>query len=194
MVLDAKTWFVKDIDINKLFDSNGLPHTGSLPGKPDVFVEGRKFVENYYQISLPRIIGPNGVPFIFHTSTVNEMIREFDNFIEFFSNNVRSPHFITEFFLYSGYVTKRFGSLEKLYNTNQCYLSPINIADYEINEFDVKFNAISTNPRIATASIHRRAYVKLTLNQQLTWVRFLKEKCLVTDEKEALYLLNTYIK
>lgn len=194
IILDAKTWFIKELKSKQLFGINGLPYTASIPGKPGVFVEGRKFVEEHYQIALPKIIGPNGVPFVFHTATVNDMIAEFNNFIEFFSNNVKGPNFITEFFLYSGYVTKRFGSLETLYNTNQCYLAPINIADYEIDEFDIKFNAIRTNPRIATASVHRRAYSKLTQEQQLTWVKFLEEKHLVPDEKEALDLINTYIK
>lgn len=194
MVLDAKTWFIKELDYNKLF-VDGRPRVGNVSGKPNVFAEGRAFIENYYNIQMPTIIGPNGVPYMFHTETVKQMISEFDDFGNFFQTNVRSPNFITEFFLYSGYVIKRYGSIEKLYETNYNYLFPVNISANEANEFQTIFNNIRRYPNsVLTASIHRNTYQHLTREQLLTWVLFLEERQLICNILNTLNLLNTYIK
>jgi hypothetical protein len=194
MVLDAKTWFITEFDTEKLYGKNKKPWTGSVIGLPGVFVEGRTFVENYYNIKMPKIIGPNGVPYLFHVATVKDMIAEFDNFTEFFLVNVKSPNFITEFFLYSGYVIKRYGSIEELYNTTHTYLYPMNIDDSEVKNFDNIFKKIKTFPgAVLTASIHRRAYQQLTPAQLKTWLDFLINRQLFCNIKEGSKQLNTYI-
>lgn len=194
VVLDAKTWFIKELEVNRLF-ANNRPYVGSVPGKPNVFVQARAFVEQYYNIQMPKVIGPNGVPYLFHTATVKEMTAEFNNFAEFFQTNVQGPNFLTEFFLYSGYVIKRYGSIEELYNTTHNYLFPVNISANEAGEFDTIFNNIKRYPKsVLTASIHRNAYRNLTQEQLLTWVLFLEERHLIKDISNTLNLLNTYIK
>jgi hypothetical protein len=195
MVLDTKTWFVQALNTAKLFGANGKPNVGSVPGKPDVFVQGREFVENYYNIRMPKVIGPNGVPYMFHVSTVKDMISEFDDFDTFFQTNVRGPNCITEFFLYSGYVIKRYGNIEELYNTNYTYLFPINIAPNEVNDFELLFNKIAKYPKsVLTASIHRKTYPLLSQEQLQNWARFLSERKLICNISNTLDLLNTYIK
>ena len=195
MILDAKTWFIKELDQDQLFGNNKKPWSGSVPGRPNVFVQARAFVEKHYNISLPKIIGPNGVPFLFHTNTVKEMIAEFDNFAEFFTANVRGPNYVTEFFMYSGYVVKKYGSLEELYNTNHSYLFPVNIAANETDQFDAIFSQFRRFPKaILTASIHQHAYPLLSTQQLDSWAEFLVEKQLFTDTFNAHNMINTYIK
>lgn len=195
MVLDAKTWFIKELELDKLFGTNGKPWCGSVPGLPNNFIQGRAFVEEYYNIKLPKIVGPNGVPFLFHTQTVKDMIAEFDNFVEFFSTNVCGPNCMTEFFLYSGYITKCYGNIEELYNTNHSYLFPLNIAPNQTDDFDAIFSQFSRFPKsILTASIHQRAYTTLSTAQIATWIDFLVSKHLFAEPFNAQNMLNTYIK
>ena len=193
-VLDAKTWFIKEFNQAKLFSQSGKPWSGSVPGKPDVFVEARAFVENYYNIKMPEIVGPNGVPFMFHTETVREMINEIPNFVKFFETNVRGPNFLTEFFLYSGFVTKKYGNINELYGTSHTYLYPMNVATTEADNFAELFNKIKKHQAVLTASIHRGVYSKISHENLLTWVKFLQERNLINNELETINLLNTYIK
>ena len=195
MVLDAKTWFVKELKLDRLFDTNGKPWTGSVPGLPGVFVEARTFVENHYSIKMPKIVGPNGVPYLFHVDTVKSMIAEFDNFTEFFLTNVKFPNFITEFFLYSGYVIKRYGNIEELYNTNHTYIFPMNIDDSEVTNFDNIFNKVKMySGSVLTVSIHRRAYKQLSAEQLDAWAEYVTKKQLFCHISECYDQLNIYIK
>lgn len=193
-VLDAKTWFIKEFDQTRLFSSAGKPWSGTTPGKPGVFAQARAFVEDYYNIKMPEIVGPNGVPFMFHVATVKEMIDNIPDFATFFQANVQGPNFLTEFFLYSGYVIKKFGSIDQLYGTTHTYLYPMNIAANEADKFDELFGKIKKYQSVLTASIHRGAYSKISQENLLTWVKFLQERNLINNELETIKVLNTYIK
>lgn len=195
LVLDAKTWFIKPFESDKLFGTNGKPWVGSVPGLPNVFVQARAFVEQYYNIQMPKILGPNGVPYLFHTSSVKEMIDSIDDFIGFFRSNTQGPNFLTEFFLYSGFLISKYGSLEELHNTTHCYLFPFNLATNEISNDNDIFTKLRRYPKsILTASIHRNAYSKLSPEQLETWYNFLVERQLFPSLIETQKLLNTYIK
>lgn len=178
MCLDAKTWFIQELDLVKLFDADGKPTVGAIPVF-DVFKPSQEFVEQYYGVSMPNVIGPAGVPFMFHTNTVANMIAEFSDFINFFQTHVRYPHFITEFHLYSAYVLARYDNLESLYNKTQ-YYECCNIADFDVAEFDRHITRIRSSPRMLTASIHRRAYPLLTDEQLNAWNTFLDSRKLNT--------------
>lgn len=193
MVLDAKTWFVQSIAMDKLFGDNNLPNTGAFPGPANWFVEARKFVEERYNIKLPLIVGPYGVPFMFHTDTVRDLVNSEDNFIDFFQTNVRFPNLVTEFFLYSGFVKSKFGTIDTLYNTKYSYLQVVNLTEFETDQFD-NFITRSQLPQTITSSLHRKTYAKLTQEQILTWVLFLKDKSLISNISNTVDLLNTYIK
>jgi len=149
------------------------------------------FVENLYNTKLDLVLGPGGVPFMFHTATVQELVNSIDNFVEFFQTNVKYPNLVTEFHLYSGYVLHKFGSYEMLYNKTQ-YYQVVNIADYEATAFDVLFNTMSSKYNILTVSIHRRTYKDLSDSQIVQWIGFLKDKSVIHDELETRRQINTY--
>lgn len=173
MVLDSKTWFVQPLKSDVLFTDNRV-NLGTNKINP-VFTASREFVEQHYNVQLSRIIGPAGVPFVFHTQTVTEMIQAESNFIEFFQTNVQMPSFVTEFYLYSGYVLHRFGSYDALYNNHAAYQA-INIADWQVNAVDQILTRLRTDPTVLTASIHRNAYSILTTAQLQQWDSFLHSK------------------
>ena len=183
MVLDAKTWFIDYLNLNLLFTDNRA--NSGVAGISPHFVSSQQFVEQYYGVTMPNIIGPAGVPFMFHTDTTYEMIREFDDFPEFFQTNVRFPNLITEFHLYSGYVLKKFGSYSALYNKTH-YYDVCNICHSEAGNFDNLLRVMRTNPKLLTASIHRRVYNLISTDQLLDWNNFLREKHLITDDLEFL--------
>jgi hypothetical protein len=176
VVLDAKTLFIRPYDVSKVFD-NGRVKSGILQVFKQ-FTDSQQFIEKHYNIQMPRTIGPGGVPFVFHTETVKDLVNSVDDFTDFFQTVVRYPHLTTEFHLYSGFVLSKYGNYDKLYS-EEVYYQPMNIADFQINEFDEKMDAICTDPCIITASIHRRA-IKLLTNTQLNrWTEFLKTKNLL---------------
>jgi hypothetical protein len=178
MVLDAKTWLIQTLDLSKLFGSDNRPMVGTQIVK-DVFRSSQQFVEQYYHVSMPDIIGPAGVPFLFHTHTVKDMIDKFDNFIDFFQTNVIYPNLITEFYLYSGFIRSRDGTYEKLYNKTQ-YYSCCNVADTDISNFNQLYSQMLRDTKLLTASIHRRSYPLLKIEQLAKWHQFLLSKGLNT--------------
>ena len=183
MVLDAKTWFIDYLNLSQLF-TNGKSNSG-LSGISPHFVSSQKFVEQYYNVTMPQVIGPAGVPFMFHTDTVYSMIQEFDDFPEFFQTNVRFPNLITEFHLYSGYVLHKYGTYATLYNKTH-YYNVCNICHSQANDFNSLIKVMRSDPQLLTASIHRKVYNLLSPEQLLEWNNFLKEKHLITHDLEFL--------
>jgi hypothetical protein len=174
MVLDAKTWFIQTLDYAKLFDSQGRPTVGLQRTVP-VFQSSREFVEQHYNIILDKVLGPAGVPFMFHRKSVHDMICAFDDFIEFFQVHVRHPYFVTEFYLYSAYILSQYNTYETLYNKTQ-YYSCCNIADFDVSAFDEHFARMQSDPHLLTVSIHRRSYPLLSREQLTNWSQFLLSK------------------
>lgn len=173
MVLDAKTWFIQELDYTKLFDEHNRATVGFQRTVP-VFQSSKEFVEQYYSVTLNEVIGPAGVPFMFHTDTVANMVVEFEDFINFFQIHVRYPHCITEFYLYSAYVLARHGTYEELYNKTQ-YYGCCNIADFDVPEFAAHFQRMH-DPKMLTVSIHRRAYPLLSPEELDFWFGLLLSK------------------
>lgn len=189
MVLDAKTWFIQPFDMEKLFDSQGRACVGTAGISPH-FKSSQEFIEKYYNVSMPEIIGPGGVPFLFHTETVKRLIDAEPGFIDWFQTNVRHPNLITEFHLYSGFVLSEYGSYNTLHSSTPAY-SCANVADWETAQFDVFLQNIATDPQILTASVHLRAYPKLTEQQYTAWFKFLIERQVIVLDLELLDQLNT---
>ena len=183
MVLDAKTWFVDYLNLTCLF-TNGKSNSG-LGGISPHFVSSQQFVEQYYNVTMPQVIGPAGVPFMFHTDTVYSMIQEFDDFPEFFQTNVRFPNLITEFHLYSGYVLHKYGTYATLYNKTH-YYNVCNICHSQANDFNSLIKVMRSDPQLLTASIHRKVYNLLSPDQLLDWNNYLREKHLIVNDLEFL--------
>lgn len=187
MCLDAKTWFVQPLDWNQLFDRDGRVKFSSFPTIP-VFRSAQTAIEQYFNIQLPQVIGPGGVPFMFHTETVKDMVDYIPDFFNFFSSNVKTPTNITEFMLYSGYVIKKYQSYGDLY-TGQQYYQVTNLADWQIDEFDAILQHMGSS-RNLTSSIQGRAYPHLSHQQLDQWLDFLLTKHIIDDKEIAKSKLN----
>ena len=174
MCLDAKTWFIQPLDLSKLFDSQQRVTAGTWPVMP-AFVSSQQFLEQHYSITMPETIGPGGVPFVFHSETVRELVNSFDNFVEFFKTNMINSNAVTEFHLYSSFVLARDGTYERLYNKTSYYTCH-NIAEWEIDKFDCRHDMMVNNPLVLTASMHRKAYSLISAEQLEQWQQFLAQK------------------
>lgn len=186
--LDSKTWFVKPLEWHRLFDINGKVLLRSFPTIP-VFKPAQNFIEEYFTISSPLVVGPGGVPFMFHTETVKDMCMTIPDFFNFFCIHVNQPNFLTEFMLYSGFVTKKYGSHLELYSDSQ-YYTFFNIADWQVCDFDNIWHQ-SYNSKLLTISIQERAYAHLSDQQFNIWIEYLKTKHLLTAEDPIVQKLNT---
>jgi hypothetical protein len=189
MVLDAKTWFVRKLELSQLFDQLGRACTGRN-GVYAEFAASQHFVETHCGVKLTEIIGPSGVPFMFHTGTVQSLVNSVKDFPDWFQTALRYPHLATEFYLYSGHVLKRYGTYNTLYNKTQHY-DCVNIAHYQAGEFDQLLALAQNQSRVLTASIHRGAYPHLSQDQMQKWCSFLKDRHLIGDELLTGQRLNT---
>jgi hypothetical protein len=195
LVLDAKTFFTKPCKKELLFDAENRACTNLLKPVP-VFDSAKTSIEKLYNVELDYVIGPGGVPFFFHTATVLSMIKETESitgksFIDFFQENVRFPNLITEFYLYSGYVKRKFGKFDDLYAQKQRWTC-VNIADWEIDNFDQLFNNMQKFLTL-TVSIASKAWVLLRPEQQDKYLEFLKNRNLITNIQNTQKELNTVI-
>lgn len=195
VVLDAKTFFVKNVTPNLLIDDSNRVCANSL-GPQAVFESAINFVQDFFQIKLQNIIGPGGVPFLFHSATVREMIIECEkrsnqNFIDFFQQNVRYPNLITEFYLYSAFVKYKYGNFSPLYAEKQKW-NCINIADWQLDKFDELFLNMQKFLTL-TVSISSKTWAKLPEEKQLTYLEFLQKKQLISDPKSTQILINNFI-
>lgn len=174
MCLDAKTWFIQPLNLSRLFDSQRRVNSGTWPVFP-AFTSSQQFLEQHYNISMPETIGPGGVPFVFHSETVRELVNSFDDFVEFFKTNMTNASAVTEFHLYSGFVLARDGTYERLYNKTPYYKCH-NIAEWEIDKFDRLHGMLVDDPLVLTASMHRKVYPLLSAQQLDQWQQFLAQK------------------
>lgn len=195
IVLDAKTFFVKPFKTEFFISSSNKACTNKL--RPfSQFESAKDFVEKLYNIKFDHVIGPGGVPFIFHTATVLSMIKDTEalsgtNFIDFFLDNVCYPNLITEFYLYSAYVKYKYGNIEYLYNNRQQW-DCINIAEWESDNFDELFARMQKFMAL-TVSIATKAWVLLKPEQQTAYLEFLSKRNLITDVQNTQKRLNTVI-
>ncbi len=188
LCLDSKTCFVQKLDWNTLFDQLGRVNFKHLP-TINAFLSAQYFIEEYFQISCPQVLGPGGVPFMFHTTTVNSMISEIPDFFNFFCQNVKSPNELTEFMLYTGFVLYKYGKFDDLYTDNQ-YYSIFNLADFQVKDFDKTWSCTKQS-NLLTASVQERAYPNLSNEQFDIWVDFLQNKNLLTKDDAIVQKLNT---
>jgi len=186
MVLDAKTWFVQPLNLSTLYDDTGRPRVGAFDISP-YFANSLGFTQRYYNVTMSKIIGPAGVPFMFHTDTVKEMIDQFDNFPEFFQSHVNQPTGLTEFYLYSGYVLHKYGTYQTLYN-EQDYYQYYNVTDWQSQDFDKIYQEFSADDRVLTASIQGKCYKKLTIDDITQWVDFLIQRNVIVDDNKYIMI------
>ncbi len=170
MVMDAKTIFVKELKLDDLIDLDKKISAGSLPIQP-VFERSRQIVNQTFGINLEKQIGPAGVPYIFHNNTVRSMIAEVSqitkhNFPEWF----QAQGMLTEFILYSGYVTYKYGNIESLYKNRPEQIYPVNLCHSETGIADQKLQQMR---QAHAVSIHRNAWTALSDQQKQQYRNFL---------------------
>jgi hypothetical protein len=194
-VLDAKTWFVKPVKPELLFNEAGQANA-KLMQLFDGFKSTAPFLTEFYGKSYRHIIGPGGVPFAFHTPSLRSMIQEVETktnkaFDVFFCEAVQFPINITEFTLYSAYICSK-NCFDKLYTYRQPY-KVVNIAHFQTDEFEELFSQMRYQNTL-TVSIHKNTYQQLSENQFQRWCQLLVDKNLFTDLENAQNQLNTFRK
>jgi hypothetical protein len=173
MVLDAKTIFVRELELHSLFDHQGRPQVGQLDIYP-VFAPSQAIVNDFFKIDLQQQIGPGGVPFFVHNHTARAMIVEIENqshqsFADWFQSHGR----LTEFILYSGFVQHQHGNFDQLYNVKNRAVAVCNVCHSEVASFDRKFAEM---PHSMTVSIHREAWRQLDHTRQQQYQEFLSAR------------------
>lgn len=179
MVLDAKTIFVKPLQLSELFDSRERPQVGQLEIYP-VFDRSKQIVNDLFNIDLQQQLGPGGVPFIINNQMARGLIAEVEQrtamrFPEWF----QAQGMLTEFILYSGYIQYR-GFTDILYNVDNNAIVPANVCHSEVAAFDRKFKDMQN---ALTVSIHRRAWTELTAEQRQQYQHFLIDRGIIAAWK-----------
>lgn len=179
MVLDAKTIFVKPLQLNELLDAQGRPCVGQLDIYP-VFERSRQIVNELFDIDLPQQLGPGGVPFVINNRAARAMIADVEQrTLTAFPEWFQTQGMLTEFILYSGYIHLQ-GGFDKLYNIDACEVTPTNICHSEVAAFDRKFKDMQNS---LTVSIHRNAWTNLTAEQRQQYQHFLIDRGIIAAWK-----------
>lgn len=170
VVLDAKTIFLQNLNINKVVDSDNRLCVGTLPVF-DVFAPAQKIVNDFLNINLTHVIGPAGVPFYFENSVIKSMIDYCEQKTnKSFADWFQEQGMLTEFILYSGFMLYIKGTLDKVVSTQ--YYQVENLCHSEVGIFNIKLQRMHANNTL-TASIHRNAWSQLTANQKNQFVDLL---------------------
>lgn len=181
MVVDAKTIFVRDWRFRDVMTESGMA-VGTLPIFP-IFEQSQHLIQDLFDIKFEQQLGPGGVPFFFHTETVQSMISHVESTTkQKFGSWFLSQGRITEFMLYSGWVLRLYGSFAPLYH-NQRSFDVENICHSEVARFDQKLEHMQTHP-VLTVSVHRVAWQQITDQQRDHYRDFLISR----DIKEAQQL------
>jgi hypothetical protein len=175
MILDAKTLFVREVDLSSIVDSAGRILTGRLPIYP-VFEPSKKIVEQLFEIELPDQLGPGGVPFVVHNDTVRMMIAEVTlrtktSFPVWF----QQQGMVTEFILYSGFVKFLCGDLSVMYDQHSHLGGIVNVSHDETDAWPIKLNQMN-HQHTLTVSVHRGAWAKLGAEQRQQYQDLLTQR------------------
>lgn len=175
MVLDAKTTFVRDLELRTVIDFTGKVATGWCP-IPEVFMPAKQIVNDFFKIDLQHVIGPAGVPFFFHNDTVRAMISD----VSFITNEsfplwFQKQGMLTEFILYSAYVVYKYGSLDVLVHDKNKLGNIVNVCHSEVDNFDNKLT-LMRDLETLTVSVHRGAWNKLTPEQRTAYQMLLLDR------------------
>lgn len=176
MVLDAKTILTKTIDPAWLFTPEGKLRSGADFPIYDVFRPSCEITAQVFEIDMTHQAGPGGVPFFFHNDTVRLMIadvtvRTMTSFPKWFQDQGR----LTEFILYSGYVQKRYGSLESIYAARAPEMDPINLCHSDARTFD-EFITDAERRDGVSIGIHRRRWSVMPESERQQYRLFLIDR------------------
>ena len=178
MILDAKTWFVKDYDRDTFFEGDCAKFGKILV--PKVFEPGQQYMESLFKIASSSHIAPGGVPFLMKPMLVRNMMDEIERitdraFVLWFEENCYlNKNCVTEFICYSVYVHWQHG-IEKFY-CGKSSVSVHNLADWQVEkEFDSWYSAIHLDSAF-TVSIQDRAMPLLSEEQKAKFRTYLASR------------------
>ena len=176
MVMDAKTILTRPIEPAWLFTPDGKLRSGADFPIYDVFQPSRDIIQDVFEIEMTHQAGPGGVPFFFHNDTVRLMIaditvRTMTSFPRWFQDQGR----VTEFMLYSGYVQKRYGSLESIYAARAPEMDPINLCHSDTRTFD-EFMTDAERRDGVSIGIHRRRWAVMSESERQRYRMFLIDR------------------
>lgn len=175
MVLDAKTIFVRPLQLDQLFTDKMQLTVGQLPVF-DVFEPSKRIVNSVYDIDMTMQAGPGGVPFFFHNDSVRFLIADTSiRTRESFPTWFQRQGVLTEFMLYSGFCQWKYGSLDAFYNKTNTLGHIVNVCHSETAQFDAKFKTMQDSHTL-TVSIHREAWAHLTAEQKTAYRMFLIDR------------------
>jgi hypothetical protein len=175
MVLDAKTIFVRPLEISKLVNEQGQLTVGQLDIF-DVFKPSKNIVDQLFDINMTKQAGPGGVPFFFHNDTVRFMIA--DTTIkthESFPTWFQRQGMLTEFMLYSGFCQYKYGHLDHFYTKQNTLGGVVNVCHSEVDQFDKKLE-LMRDKNALTVSIHRNAWSKMLPEQKTAFKMLLIDR------------------
>jgi len=175
MVLDAKTIFVRELELDTILNQERAC-VGQMAIFP-VFQPSADIAGALWNITVTEQLGPGGVPYFFHTATVREMIADIEqrtrqSFPFWFQAQGR----LTEFVLYSAWVQYR-----DLYHSlyTRTAIVPCNIDHSEVDRIDQRL-AEMQQINSHTVSIHRGAWSHMTADQRMKYQHFLIDRGLTS--------------
>jgi hypothetical protein len=192
MILDAKTWLINHLELSKVLDDSARAYHCPIENYAsfNAFNAEFRFVQDFFNVDANNtMIGPAGVPYMFHNKTVKSLITSIENitnqpFETWFTTHVANPPLVTEFILYSIYVLYKYGNYDTLYaKLDQPNYLYYNVCDWEVPIFDNIYSQIKNSThKVLTASVHRRAYSLLSQEQKQKWLELLRHKQLINDD------------
>lgn len=180
MVLDSKTWFVRDYNHGIFFHNNHARCNGmNERHMHKYYIPGKQLIERLLGIQTSMSISPHGVPNLMRPEIVRDMFEEISSitgkdFIDWFQENQDTNEPVTEFVCHSVYYCYRFKHLLTHYTNAQTWACH-NLADFQVNLFD-KWYAGLQEPNTVTASLHPRAKKLLSDEQIALWEQFIEKK------------------
>lgn len=176
MVLDSKTWFVRDYEETDFF--SGDRARCSIYPTPEVFARGQRYVESILGIKGSSYISPGGVPNFIKPSNARGLINVIEletgkKFADWFESHCHlDQEGVTEFACHSAYVHGL--GYDRFYTGEQTF-TVSNLADWQVPDFDQWYQELM-RPTTWTVSIQERAKPSLRAEQQMLWNQFLEDR------------------
>ncbi len=176
MVLDSKTWFVRDYAADDFF--TGDRARCRIYPTPEVFARGQRYVESILGTPGSSYISPGGVPNFIKPSNARGLINVIEmetkqKFKVWFESHCHlDQEGVTEFACHSAYVHGL--GYDRFYTGEQTF-TVSNLADWQVPAFDQWYEELM-GPTTWTASVQGKAQWLLSDTQKVLWQSYLQDK------------------
>lgn len=179
MILDAKTVLCRHITADVLTANSTQLRLGLYPVQR-VFTTAAQIAGKFFGISVTHVAQPAGVPFVFNTAAVQQLITHCQTKSGMtFASWFQQQGMLTEFVLYTAWIQYNCQDLDQVYlGSNSAHLSH-NICHSEVAQFDSRLQeAITGQPY--TIGVHRQAWAQLSHVQKQSYQQYLQSRGLDT--------------